>query len=142
MTRATNRILIFGTFDGIHEGHRDFFMQARKLAEDPHLIVSIARDVNVTRIKGRPPHETEDMRLSALQKEPLVDEVTKGTVDGDYIAHIIQLNPGIIALGYDQSNEYADNLGDKLRARGVHIKIVRCEPYHPEVYKSSKIKRS
>ena len=39
-----NRIMVFGTFDIIHAGHEDLFRQARALAEDPHLIVSVARD--------------------------------------------------------------------------------------------------
>src|SRR3989344_5946032 len=49
------RIMIFGTFDMLHEGHLDFFRQARSLAAGPHLIVSIARDASVARVKGAPP---------------------------------------------------------------------------------------
>ena len=45
------RIMVFGTFDGLHEGHLDFFKQARQLSKNPFLIVSIARDKNVKIIK-------------------------------------------------------------------------------------------
>ena len=50
---AKTRIMVFGTFDGIHRGHLHFFKQARGLVKNPYLIVSVARDVNVKRIKGR-----------------------------------------------------------------------------------------
>ena len=39
--------MVFGTFDGLHKGHLNFFKQAKKLAQKSFLIVSIARDLNV-----------------------------------------------------------------------------------------------
>ena len=36
------RIMVFGTFDMIHAGHEDLFRQARALAKEPYLIVSVA----------------------------------------------------------------------------------------------------
>ena len=39
--------MVFGTFDILHQGHLDFFKQARKLVANPFLVVSVARDVNV-----------------------------------------------------------------------------------------------
>ena len=40
--------MVFGTFDGLHKGHINFFQQAVKLAKNSYLIVSIARDKNVS----------------------------------------------------------------------------------------------
>lgn len=138
----TTRILIFGTYDGIHEGHRDFFKQARSLSDTPYLIVSLARDKNVTSIKGRPPVEDETKRLHALKQEHLVDEAVLGALEEDYIAHIAYLKPDIIALGYDQiGTSYTESLEEKLKAAGLSVPIVRCEPYKPDIYKSSKLKR-
>ncbi len=54
------RIMVFGTFDMIHEGHADLFRQARALASDPYLIVSVARDAVAQRIKGNRPRHSED----------------------------------------------------------------------------------
>jgi cytidyltransferase-like protein len=135
------RIVIFGTFDGIHEGHRDFFRQARTLGREPHLTASLARDVNVARVKGRPPYESEDERLTAISDEPLIDEAVLGSLDADYISHVISLQPDIIALGYDQESSYVEHLAEKLKERGCTPEIIRCKPHHPELYKSSKIKR-
>ena len=47
------KIMVFGTFDGVHKGHINFFKQARVLSKNPYLIVSIARDKNVKKIKGK-----------------------------------------------------------------------------------------
>src|SRR3989344_4903091 len=60
---AMKKIMIFGTFDMIHPGHEDLFRQARELAEEPYLIVSIARDSATTRHKGTPPRRSELERL-------------------------------------------------------------------------------
>ena len=43
------KVMVFGTFDGLHEGHLDFFRQAREYGD--YLIVAVARDVNVKKIK-------------------------------------------------------------------------------------------
>jgi FAD synthetase len=132
------RILIFGTYDGIHEGHRHFFAQARSLGDRPYLIASVARDVNVTRIKGRLPYETEDERVTELKKEILIDEVCLGSIT-DYIEHIRSISPDVIALGYDQ-HSYTEALSQKLQQIGLSPRIVRCDPYKPEIYKSSKLR--
>ena len=41
--------MLFGTFDGLHEGHFDLFRQAKKYGD--YLVVVVARDVNVKKIK-------------------------------------------------------------------------------------------
>src|SRR5665213_4188170 len=96
------RIMVFGTFDMIHAGHENLFQQAKALAKEPHLIVSVARDSNVERIKGKKPRNSEVARQAALAAHPLVDEAILGDENG-YIEHIISAKPDIIALGYDLS---------------------------------------
>src|SRR3989344_5329006 len=94
------RIMVFGTFDMLHEGHLNFFNQARSLAKDPHLVVSVARDSAAIRIKGMRPKKTERERLTLVEACDLVDEVTLGDEKG-YMEHILEVRPDIIALGYD-----------------------------------------
>lgn len=127
---------MFGTFDGIHEGHRNLFKQARALAFQPHLIVSIARDVNVERIKHHKPRKNEHARRLAVAADPLIDEAVLGSQE-NYIRHIVTLRPDIIALGYDQENEYTQQLEDKLKTAGCAAHVVRCNPFKPETYKNS-----
>lgn len=130
--------MVFGTFDGIHPGHEDFFRQARALADDAHLIVSVARDAAAARAKGAPPRRHERMRLAAVAAHPLADKAVLGDEDG-YIAHILEEKPDTIALGYDQHGEYVDNLERDLAAAGLRTKVVRLKPFRPELYKSSKL---
>jgi cytidyltransferase-like protein len=132
------RIMVFGTFDMIHKGHEDFFRQARSLAEEPFLIVSVARDVSVERIKGAHPRNGEDDRLIAVELHELVNEAMLGDKEG-YMEHIKKVAPDIIALGYDQSGEYVDKLEEELRAAGLSTKVVRLQAYQPETFKTSKL---
>ena len=138
MDKAT-RVMVFGTFDVIHEGHLDFFKQARSLAENVYLIISIARDVNVARIKKRLPKYDELARKQALVDLGVANEVVLGSVD-DYLAHIKTYQPDIIALGYDQI-VYTETLEEDLLKLGISSQIIRLHSYFPEKYKSSIVKQ-
>jgi FAD synthetase len=131
------KVMLFGTFDIIHAGHRNMFQQAKTYGN--FLIVSIAREQNIVKIKGTAPRNSEQTRLAQMQKEPLVNKCFLGEVI-DPFAVIKREKPDIIALGYDQQHTLAKQLPQKLKAMGLpHIKIVRLASYHPETYKSSKL---
>jgi len=132
------RIMVFGTFDMIHPGHEDFFKQARALAPDPFLIVSVARDEAARRIKGYSPRHDEAARLADIAAHPLVDEATLGDEIG-YMEHIVAAHPDIIALGYDQSGEYVDELESELTRSKLSTKVVRLKAFEPERFKTSKL---
>lgn len=138
------RIMAFGTFDIIHPGHINFFQQARALVEqeraEPYLIVSLARDKNVERIKGRKPRSSERTRLARVKKLPEVDEAMLGALD-DYIGHIVKQKPDIIALGYDQK-AYTHGLRLNLKRAGLDVKVVRLKSYKPRIYKTSLLQKS
>src|SRR3989338_5863014 len=133
------RIMVFGTFDMVHPGHEDFFEQARRLAQhehgrgaEPYLIVSIARDAVASRIKGFSPRYRESERLAAVAAHPLVDKAVLGDKVG-YIEHIKAESPDVIALGYDQSGAYVDDLEKDLHADGLATKVIRLNPHRPEL---------
>lgn len=134
------RILVFGTFDGLHPGHVNFFRQAKALANNPELVVSVARDANVKKIKGRLPKQAEKVRLKFVKKNSLVDLAVLGALR-NYLSHIVQVKPDIIALGYDQK-KYTDGLKEKLSNLGLKVKIIRLKAYKPERFKSSIIKKA
>lgn len=128
--------MVFGTFDMIHPGHEDFFKQARQLAEPCTLIVSIARDSNVARIKNKLPRHNEQQRLKLVEQTGLADQVILGS-ETNYLEHIIAQKPDFIALGYDQQ-AYTERLAEDLKAAGLtQTKIVRLKPFFPEKYKTS-----
>lgn len=126
--------MVFGTFDGFHAGHLDFFKQARALAAEPYLIVSIARDKNVFKIKKKHPILNEKKRMAVIKKNNLVDKVVMSNLN-NYTAHIVKENPKIIALGYDQ-RAYVQNLKKDLKNKGIFVKIVRLKPYKKEIFKN------
>lgn len=137
------RVMVFGTFDIIHPGHKHFFEQARALVgngsggkqREPFLIVSLARDKNVVRIKGKQPTSHERKRLARVKALKEVDKAVLGAI-GDHIPHIVKEKPDIIALGYDQS-AYVGGLRTALSKAGLKVKIVRLKPHLPNKYKTS-----
>jgi FAD synthetase len=137
--KVTTRIMVFGTFDGVHKGHQNFFKQARILASKPFLIVSIARDKNVFKIKNKFPNLNEQKRVLLVKKFKLVDKVVLAGA-GKHIPHIIKEHPDIIALGYDQNN-YVKNLKKDLKNKGLNVKIVRLKPYKKHIYKNHLLKK-
>ena len=132
------RIMVFGTFDMIHAGHENLFQQAHKLADDPYLIVSIATDENVARIKGKRPHHTQEERRELAASNQLVDEAVIGDSVG-YLDHVVAAKPDIIALGYDQTGEYVEHLEEDLARSGLSTKVMRLQAFEPERLKTSKL---
>ncbi len=142
--KEQTRIMIFGTFDGVHKGHLNFFKQAKKIVKKPlksFLIVSVARDKNVFRIKKHWPLFGERKRIALVKKYKIVDKVVLSGIK-NHIPHIAQEKPDIIALGYDQK-AYVKNLKKDLKNKGILVKIIRLKPYREKIYKNNllKIKR-
>lgn len=126
--------MIFGTFDGLHKGHLNFFKQARDFMKNSFFIVSIARDKNVLKIKGKLPFLNEKKRMALIKKFNLADKIVFSGKK-DHLPHIVKEKPDIIALGYDQK-AYVQNLKKDLKNKGILVKIVRLKPYKKEIYKN------
>ncbi len=130
--------MVFGTFDILHKGHLNFFKQARLLSQNPFLIVSVARDVNVEKIKKHKPKNNESNRLKSVASLKQVNRAVLGGIN-NYLKHIIKEKPEIIALGYDQI-AYTNSLKKSLTKLGLNVKIVRLKAFKSNIYKSSKLK--
>ncbi len=134
------RIMVFGTFDGLHKGHLNFFKQAKNFIKNSFLIVSIARDKNVLKIKGHKPEFKEIERRDLVKKCKLVNKVILASKT-KYLSHILKESPDIIALGYDQK-AYVQNLKKDLKnlskraGKNIFIKIIRLKPYKEKIYKN------
>lgn len=125
--------MCFGTFDSLHQGHEDYFRQAKDLADE--LFVVVARDATVVDIKGDLPAMNETERLAAVQDHPMVDDARLG-YPGDKYQIIEEIKPDILCLGYDQE-AFTENLDAELARRGLSAVIYRCHPFQPDVMKSS-----
>ncbi|MBT4277546.1 adenylyltransferase/cytidyltransferase family protein [Candidatus Falkowbacteria bacterium] len=134
MVNDLKTVMVFGTFDGLHKGHIHFLMQAKDYGDE--LIVVVARDKTVKKIKGKLPRLKEEERQKEIIKSKLTEKVTLGRLNNKYKL-IKYYKPDVICLGYDQSC-FTENLSEKLKALGLlNTKIVRLKAYKPEKYKSS-----
>ena len=130
MDKKNKIVMCFGTFDRLHPGHISYLKQAKKYGN--YLIVIIARDVNVKKIKGRLPSKNEAERLEKIKKIKFVNRAVLGQIKNKYNI-IKKYNPDVVCLGYDQNV-------DETELRTVFKnKIIRLKPYKEELYKSSKL---
>ena len=138
MGKTRTKIMVFGTFDGLHQGHLDFFRQAKKLSKRSFLIASISRDKNVYKIKKVRPIFSEKQRAILTKKCKLVNRVVLAGIK-NHLPHILKERPDIIALGYDQRN-YTKNLKKDLKNKGLVVNIVRLKPYKKHTFKNHLLK--
>lgn len=132
------KIMTFGTFDIFHKGHENFLKQARQYGD--YLIVVIARDKTVEKVKGELTQNNENNRLRIVIESNLADEVVLGSLEDKHQV-IKKYQPEIICLGYDQK-AFIDNLRKKLKEFDLEkTRIIKLKSYYPEKYKSSKLRK-
>ncbi len=129
-------VLAFGTFDLLHPGHLQYLKRAKELGSK--LIVVIARDENVKKIKGFYPSNSELHRLQLIKELKVVDNAVLGRKK-EIFKTVLEINPDIIALGYDQRVD-EKKLIQFLKENNCRTQIIRLSPFKPEIHKTSKIK--
>lgn len=136
------RVLASGVFDLLHLGHVRFLQKAKELGgENSELLVVVARDSTVKRMKGSPPVLPEEERRTLVGALKPVDRVVLGSgrlldVEGVIRKH----KPDIIALGYDQ-DQIEVKVKKVVAAKAFPIEVVRIQKFGSEgLNSSSKIK--
>lgn len=137
-SNGTKIVMAFGTFDFFHAGHEDYLHQAKVLGDE--LIVVVARDETVRKVKGSLPHWNERKRLRNTASCPYVDKAVLGNPDDKYRI-IKKYSPHILALGYDQY-VFTYGLKNYFIKEKLNIEIIRLKPFEPQMFKSSLIKRN
>lgn len=130
------KVLVFGTFDVLHEGHKNFLKQARKHGDQ--LIAVVTRDEVVKLQKGHFPMEKCSTR--AIHVRRFVDKVMVGEKKVSYNV-IKKIAPDVICIGYDQRPDLieAKKILKNLGMENVEIK--KLKPFRPGTYKSSKLNK-
>lgn len=128
------RVMVFGTFDGLHAGHDYFLSRAAALGDE--LVVVIARDHTVQKVKGRTPKIDERRRLERISQHHAVTHAVFGAETDDKLAIVYAYNPDIICLGYDQ-HAFVHKLHKAIQQKKLIAKIVRVDPHRPDELKSS-----
>lgn len=131
------KVMVFGTFDGVHPGHENFFKQAKAYGD--YLIAVVARDKTVKKVKNRAPQYSEVERKKMVASNPDVNLALLGKYRKKYEI-IDEHRPDVICLGYDQSF-FVDNIESEIKKLGLNCKIVRLKAYRPDIYKSSILRK-
>lgn len=139
---GTKKVLASGSFDLVHYGHIRFLEEAKKAGgEDADLVVVVARDKTVERLKGKAPVIPENQRRAVVESLKPVDEAILGYEDMSLAETIQKLKPDLIAIGYDQRDIEIAVRGI-IEAEKMKIQIVRIGRFGPaNLDSSSKIKR-
>ena len=122
-------VLVFGTFDGLHDGHRFFLREARELGDC--LIASVATDEVVIEIKKRSPSYPLHERLGQLKASELVDEAVAGDITLGNWSAVKKWKPDIVALGYDQI-KLEKTLRIFIKKENLRLKIVKVKSHKPD----------
>ncbi len=131
-------VMAFGTFDFFHAGHADYLRQAKALGEQ--LIVVVARDETVKKVKGFASGMNEKKRLRDVAACPHVDKAVLGYPDDKYYV-IKKHRPNILALGYDQF-AFTYGLEKFFIQENLDIEIIRLDAFEPQTFKSSIIRQT
>jgi len=130
-------VLASGVFDLLHLGHVRFLEDAKKAGgANSKLVVIIAKDTTVERIKGRKPIMSEDQRLALVESLKVVDEAVMGFEGLDIGEVIEKIKPDVIALGWDQE-EMENQVKAYAKAHKEAIKVVRIGKYAQNALDSS-----
>jgi FAD synthetase len=124
---TSKRVLAAGKFDILHLGHLAYLKQAKALCgDDGELIVVIALDKTIERERGAPPVFPQEQRRKLVEAIKFVDQAILGIDTKDHTEIVIQTNPDVIALGYDQYTDL-ERLEKRIAEKGLDTKVIRLE---------------
>lgn len=131
------KVLIFGTFDGIHPGHLFFLSEARKLGL---LNISLASDESVKLRKNRYPKNNALLRKVSLEKLKIADKVIIGDKKPGDWSPIKKINPDMIVLGYDQTHlkEALKTINKKYKFKILTMKEFKGDKFHSSILNKEK----
>ena len=122
-----------GVYDIIHPGHIHTLKNSKQ--EGDLLIVSIARDNRVIKIKGRKPINNEKMRTILVSAIRYVDFTVLGS-KGDIFGIVKKIKPNVITIGYDQTHQI-NELKKRVKINNLNIKIKKLDSPIPHVKSSN-----
>jgi len=123
------RVMAGGTFDILHLGHLHYLQEAKSLGDE--LVVVVACDKTVREHKHEPLMNEEVRREMVGALKP-VDQAVVGSEE-DKFETVEEVEPDVIALGYDQRHE-EEKLKKGLRSRDMaDIEVKRLSHHSHEL---------
>ena|ERR1051326_3774315 len=123
--RKNKNVLVWGTFDLLHNGHKLFLKKASLFG---NLFVIIIPDNIVFQNKIRLPIEDAAIRKLKVErlnyvKQAFIDCIEEGLLCIDSI------KPNILCFGYDQDKVWEDILLKELDRKGYKVLVKRLDKY-------------
>jgi cytidyltransferase-like protein len=137
-----NKVMLFGSFDILHNGHFFLFKKAHKYGD---LIIVVAQDNIIKKTKGKKPHKEINERIGDLEKYFIQNKKEMNTPilligdnENEKWSAIKKYKPSIVVVGYDQKD-----LKEALKKiqKIYKFKIVQISSFKPNVYKSSILRK-
>ena len=120
--------MVFGVFDGLHQGHRYFLDHAFQVCDE--LIVVLTLEQVVKKLKGKIPQQNYAERRAAIKKFNPDLKIVRGDAEIGTWNIFKKYRPDIIIVGYDQK-------GIARELEKMKMPFIFIDAHMPEKYKSS-----
>ena len=127
-------VLVFGTFDVIHPGHKFFLEQSAEYGDK--LVAVIARDDFVSSIKKKTPVHSQEERINHIISSGLVDDACLSDKITGTFNVVMKINPQVVCFGHDQI-KLAESFKTWMDIHDKKIEIVTVDPYKRDKYSST-----
>lgn len=132
--RSHKLAVVWGTFDNLHNGHREFLERASSLGS---LHVIVVPDDAVFENKGRPPLFSAEERASQLRALPCIAGVLIDSWQ-DGLESLRSLRPDYFCAGYDQEKEWEIRLLEFCKVNRLQVSFVRFGEYAGGLHSSQR----
>ena len=129
------RVMIFGTFDIVHDGHSHLLHEAASMGEE--VIVVVSRDEHVLELKGKLPLNVLEERMETISCESEVTEVIPSDEELGTYGVIEAHKPDIVLLGYDQDELRASLITWMDEQELTGISVTHASAYEPEMFNTN-----
>lgn len=122
MKNIKKKVMCWGVFDILHQGHLEFLADAKSKGD--RLYVMIISDEMTRKLKGRLPKHNQKQRIKAIKKTGLVDYAIPGLESLEENFQLVFLvKPDVLVCGYDQNRAKEDKLKKYLKKRELKTKF-------------------
>jgi FAD synthetase len=121
----TKKVVVWGTFDMLHEGHLEFLKNASSYGE---LYVIVVPDEVVMNNKHHLPAQNHFKRKEKLERLDFVKRVYIDCVEYG-LESIEIINPDYFCVGYDQLTVWEDVLSNLFDSKNINAEIIRLNIY-------------
>ena len=138
-SQKLKKVVVWGTFDLLHEGHIKFLQDAKSIGDQ--LIVIVIPDTIVIENKGRMPFDPQDKRKKKIEDTNIASAVFIDSLS-EGLRSVKKIKPDVFCFGYDQFSEWEEKLSDKLREYNPYIKFKRLHEHSNGIHTSNIIKNT